>query len=49
MAIDWDEEDYKKYLLSNYDILHGFKLKWHQRLWIKFLYWWLRGRKVHWK
>jgi hypothetical protein len=29
MGDNWNEEDYKKYLLSIYDILHGFKVKWY--------------------
>ncbi len=49
MGDNWDEEDYKKYLMSNYDILHGFKLKWYQKLWVKSLYWWLKRTKIHWR
>lgn len=55
MGDNWDEEDYSRYMKryryiwNNYDIIHGFKLKWYQKLRIKLLYWWLLKRKIYWR
>lgn len=49
MGDNWDEKDYIKYYRRNYDLLHGFKIRWYQKLWVKFLCWWYLDRKIKWR
>lgn len=49
MGDNWDEKDYVKYYRRNYDLLHGFKLKWYQKLWVEFLYWLPFNKNNNWR
>lgn len=46
MGDNWDEKDYVKYYRINYELLHGFKVKWYQKLWIKIMCWWFLDRNT---